>query len=410
MLQKQTTQTTDKPLQLATKENVSNELALVVAPNEQLQVVPHAPAVAVAPTQFDNEIETKARQFVDQLLNPKMNNSQRRDAVDTLGAQTTEKARQYSAMLSQPIKNLKTSAVDGGGPIANSLVELTMQVEELDPIQLSEAGGFSRLVGAIPGVGKPIKRYFMKFESAQTIIERIMNSLDVGRKQLIMDNKILSADQERMREITLQLQKVIAIGQRMDELLSEKLQIGEVDPENTAFVETELLFPLRQKIQDIQQQLLVNQQGFIAVEIIIRNNRELIRGVNRAKDVTLTALQVAVAVALALANQKIVLDKISALNTTTDKLLSTTSQMLATQGVAIQKQASTTMLNMESLQNNFNILSQAVKELSEFRQQALPEMANAILTMGELAKQAEHEIQKIERGNAVRESSMVFDV
>ncbi len=395
-------QSEDKPLLVATKEQMQSELEIPVAQGGKLMIIDEV--------QVDPEVESKAQAFVEQLLNPTVEAARRRDAVDNLGARTTEKARQYSAMLSQPIKSLKSAAVDGGGPIADGLVELTMQVEDLDPVQLNETGAVSRILGMIPGVGKPIKRYFMKFESAQTIIERIMNSLEAGRKQLIMDNKILAADQERMRDITLQLQKVIAIAQRMDELLSDKLAAGEIEDQEARFIETELLFPLRQKIQDLHQQLLVNQQGFIAIEIIIRNNRELIRGVKRAKDVTLTALQVAVTVALALNNQKIVLDKITALNVTTDRLLSNTSEMLASQGVAIQKQASSTMLNMDSLKNNFQILGQAVKELSEFRQKALPEMANAITAMGELAKEAEQEIQKMEKGDAVQQSSMVFDL
>lgn len=390
------------PLELATKEELTKEIVLVKKDDQAITLTDDI--------SNDPEIIKKAEEFVQKLLDPKVERTQKREAVDNLGARTSEKARQYSAMLAQPIKSLQSSAIDGGGPIADGLVELTMQVEDLDPVQLNKAGAISRLLGMIPGVGKPIKRYFMKFESSQTIIERIMNSLEVGRKQLVGDNKILSVDQERMRDITLQLQKVIALAQQMDIKLSAKLKEINLDEQEANFIETELLFPLRQKTQDVYQQLLVNQQGFIALELIIRNNRELIRGVKRAKDVTLTALQVAVTVALALANQKIVLDKITALNVTTDRLLSSTSQMLASQGVSIQKQASTTMLNMESLRQNFAVLNQAVKELSEFRQQALPEMANAIVSMNDLAKQAEEEIQKIEKGKAVQKSNIIFDV
>ncbi len=73
-------------------------------------------------------------------------------------------------------------------------------------------------------------------------------------------------------------------------------------------MQNDLLFPLRQRIQDLQQQLPVNQQGLLTTELVIRNNRELIRGVNRALNVTVYALQVAATSALALANQKIVLE------------------------------------------------------------------------------------------------------
>jgi uncharacterized protein YaaN involved in tellurite resistance len=402
MKTEQSTQTPEQSLVFSSKEHIEQEIGLPERKEDKL--------IVSEEIKKDPAVESKAQQYVQQLLDANIDKAKRRDAVDNFGGRTTEKARHISAMLQQPIKNLKTSTVDGGGPIADSLVELTLQVEALDPLQLTKVGGLSRLLGVIPLFGKPIKKYFLKFENAQSVIERILNSLDVGRTQLLMDNKILAGDQVKLREMTVQLQKLIQIGQRMDEILAEKLDAEVIEEQEKTFIETELLFPLRQKLQDLHQQLLVNQQGYIAIEIIIRNNRELIRGVQRAKDVTVTALQVAVTVALALNNQKIVLDKITALNTTTDRLLSSTSEMLATQGVEIQKQAASTMLNMDNLRENFQILRSAVQELTSFRQKALPEMANAIVTMSNLAKEAEKEIKKMEKGDSVRENVMVFDL
>ncbi|MFC1553356.1 toxic anion resistance protein [candidate division KSB1 bacterium] len=390
-----------KPLELASKDKLTAE----VTPPAQDSKIAVSPEVS-----SDPEIDAKAQQFVEQLLSTSLDPGKKREAVDNLGSRTSEKTRHYSAMLREPIKKLQQSAAGEGGPIAKTLVDLTVKVEELDPIQITKVGAFSRLMGLIPGVGKPMKRYFMKYESAQVVIDRIMTSLDVGKTQLLTDNKILSGDQTRMRDITHHMHKIIAMGQKMDELLSAKLDAGDMDENEAKFIETELLFPLRQKVQDLYQKLLVNQQGFIAIEIIIRNNRELIRGVERAKDVTITALTVAVTVAFALNHQKIVLDKISALNVTTDNLLQRTTDMLATQGVDIQKQASTTMLNMEKLTQNFSTLKGAVKELSEFRTKALPEMANAIIAMDSLASEAEKEIQDMEKGDAAQEASLIFDM
>jgi uncharacterized protein YaaN involved in tellurite resistance len=398
----QSTENKEEALVFSSKENIQQEVGVLEKKEDKL--------IVSEEIQKDPAVESKAQQYVQQLLDTSIDKAKRRDAVDNFGGRTTEKARHISAMLQQPIKNLKSSTIDGGGPIADGLIELTLQVEELDPLQLTETGGFSRLLGAILFFGKPIKKYFLKFENAQSVIERIIISLDVGRTQLLTDNKILAGDQVKLREMTIQLQKLIQIGQRMDEILAEKLDAEVLEEQEKTFIETELLFPLRQKLQDLHQQLLVNQQGYIAIEIIIRNNRELIRGVQRAKDVTITALQVAVTVALALHNQKIVLDKITALNETTDRLLSSTSQMLATQGVEIQKQASSTMLNMDNLRENFQILRSAVQELTSFRQKALPEMANAIVTMSHLAEEAEEEIKKMEKGDAVRDNVMVFDL
>ena len=359
------------------------------------------------------KIVAKAEQAVDQLLNKAENlsNEQRRNAIDNLGQRTSDKARQASAMLKNPLKDLNIGGKESGGTqVADTLVELTTQVEELDPVQLDKVGWPSRLIGRIPGVGTPMMKYFMRYESAQTIIERIMNSLEYGKNRLLSDNKILSADQERMRQVTLDLQQVIALARQMDIKLSSRID-GITNPDEKLFIEQQLLFPLRQRTQDLYQQLLVNQQGFIAIEIIIGNNRELIRGVKRAQDVTIVALQVAVQVALALNHQKIVLDKITRLNTTTSNLIAATSARLRTQGTTIQKQAASAQLDMSKLKSSFQDLSAAITDLRSFRTKALPVMETAIQDMGLLANEAEKEIEKIERGHLVRsKNDIIFDI
>ena len=164
------------------------------------------------------------------------------------------------------------------------------------------------------------------------------------------------------------------------------------------FVEDEILFPLRQRIQDIQQQLAVNQQGVLAIELIVRNNKELIKGVDRGINVTVNALNVAVTVALALANQKIVLDKIDAVNLTTNKLIAQTAAQLRTQGAAIHKQASSTQLDIEVLKKAFVDVNAALDDISNLRKEALPQMANHILEMDKLTRASEESIRRLEKG------------
>jgi uncharacterized protein YaaN involved in tellurite resistance len=139
------------------------------------------------------------------------------------------------------------------------------------------------------------------------------------------------------------------------------------DDPRRAFIEQELLFPLRQRIMDLQTQLSVNQQGILAIGVIIQNNKELVRGVNRALDVTIAALQVAVVVALALANQKIVLDKIAALSRTTTNLIAGTAERLRTQGAEIHKQASRASVDIDALKRAFADISTAIDDIARYR-------------------------------------------
>lgn len=355
----------------------------------------------------EKDLDSKANEFVDQLLDFDAQNidakESRKNSVEQMGFEVQKRAAKQSEMLRQPVKKLSEKTEDGGD-VANALISLKMKVEELDPGKFDfEPGWFSRLLGSLPGVGTPIKRYFSKFESAQTVIGAITRSLEDGRDQLLRDNITLLEDQKLMRANTIKLEQTIKLGQLMDQKIQYKLEreIPKDDPKHK-FVSEELLFPLRQRIIDLQQQLAVGQQGVIATEIIMRNNKELTRGVNRALNVTVTALETAVTVAMALANQKIVLDKVNSVSKTTSDLIAGTAARLKTQGAEIHKQASSSQLNLDSLKSAFADLKIAMDDVSTFRMNALPQMANTILELDKISGEAQKTIVKMEQGNKVK--------
>jgi uncharacterized protein YaaN involved in tellurite resistance len=353
----------------------------------------------------DDDIRTRAREYADQLLafDPSDGSSREsaRNAVDTMGRDLQRRAAQRSRMLQAPVRDLSKGTEDGG-PVARSLVDLRIEIEKLDPATIDLSPGWAtRLVGRIPGVGTPLKRYFMRYEASQTVIDSIITSLESGRDQLKRDNVTLGSDQKEMRGLTLTLTDQAALAQALDERVVNKLDF-EIDFEDPRrrFIEEEILFGLRQRTMDLQQQLAVNQQGVLATELIIRNNRELIRGVDRSIDVTVSALQVAVTVALALAHQKIVLNKVEAINRTTSDLIAGTAERLKTQGSTIHEQAASAMLDMDALRSAFTDINIALDEISRYRREALPTMADAIVELDELTAKGEAAIERLENGQA----------
>ncbi len=382
-------------LVIPTVGQIKNELAMT-SPQE----------IRVAATDEKN-LESKADEFVQQLLNFDYANvdqqQARKNSVEQMGYDVQKHAAKQSELLRQPVRNMSEKS-DDKGDVGNALINLKMKVEELDPGKFDfEEGWLSRTLGRLPGVGTPIKRYFSKFESAQTVIGTIVRSLENGRDQLQRDNTTLLEDQKLMRNSTKKLEQAIQLGQLMDQKIQYKLEreIQAEDPRHK-FVSEELLFPLRQRLIDLQQQLAVAQQGVIATEIIMRNNKELVRGVNRALNVTVSALETAATVAMALANQKIVLEKVQSVSQTTSDLIAGTSARLKTQGTEIHKQAASATLNLDSLKSAFADLKIAMDEVSTFRINALPQMANTILELDKISADAEKTIEKMEQGNRAR--------
>ncbi len=361
---------------------------------------------AAQPAPADPQLDGQADQIVGHLLtvDPKNADAQTRsrNAIQSMGLELQRESARRSEMLKQPVKKLYESATEGG-EVGNALVDLKVKVEELDPGQYDlEPGWMTRVLGRLPFVGTPLKRYFSRYESAKTVMDAIVRSLRNGREQLMRDNATLGDDQKAMRLLTEKLEKAIKLGRLIDAKLSEKLEreLAPGDPRR-AFAENEWLFPLRQRIQDLQQQLIVNQQGILAIDIIMRNNIELARGVDRAVNVTVSALQVAVTLAMALANQRITLEKVQAVTETTDKLIADTARTLRTQGAEIHKMAAGTSLNIETLKQAFADVRAALDDISRFRQEALPQMANAILELDKLSEEAGRAIANAENARRI---------
>jgi uncharacterized protein YaaN involved in tellurite resistance len=357
-------------------------------------------------TGTDPELEKSADEVVSKLLSVDATDERERSrahsSIENLAIEVQKKAVLKSEKLKDPIRKM-TIRSEEGSDVANALVDLRVQVESLDPARFDfDPGWLTRIMGYLPGIGTPMKRYFSRYESAQTVINAIVTSLEQGREQLKRDNITLLNDQNDMRDATEKLTRAIQLAQLIDRKLEGALQNDvSVDDPKYNFIQDELMFPLRQRIMDLQQQLAVNQQGILSMEIIIRNNKELVRGVNRALNVTISALRVAVTVALALADQKIVLEKVQALSSTTSGLIANTAQRLKTQGVEIHKAASSTKLDMTALESAFADIRTAMQDVSDFRRKALPEMKRNIETMDRLTAEAEDFIEKKEKARNI---------
>lgn len=363
-------------------EEIKNEVIEAVKPEKE--------EVKKLKVLSDNNVEAVMNLDMDSLEDRKLILK----SIDEFGLDTMQKSSQKNALLEVSIKNLSKMG-DEGGEVAIGLTELQRAMKDLDPsmIDFTKKGFFGR-------VANPIRTYFDKYQKADNVINDIMESLEKGKITLKNDNTTLEIEELSMRDLTKKLAKEIEMGIMMDEEISDALNKAKVnndDQDRISFVSEEILFPLRQRIMDMQQMIVVNQQGIIAIEVIRRNNKELIRGVDRAKNVTISALRTATIVASALYNQKIVLKKIDLLNKTTNDLISGTSKMLKEQGAEIQRQSIESNISVDTLKSAFSDTLEALNAISSYKQEALPRLKETISQFKELADLGEKQISKLEK-------------
>ena len=316
--------------------------------------------------------------------------------LDNFGLAEMSKSASHNEMLSTRFVDLTKGGKDADN-ISEQLMELNKQMKDLDPSKVD----FTKK-GVIGNLMNPVRKYFAKYEKAETAISDIVESLDKSSKVLQNDNTTLLNEENYLREVTNKLLADIELGKQMDASIEAQIQNAEVEgvsPDKITFVKEEILFPLRQRIMDMQQMIVVNQQGIVSLNVIRRNNKELIRGVFRAKNVTVSALRTGVMVASALYDQKIVMDKINLLNQTTENIIETTSHMLKEQGSEIQKHSAETMISPNVLKAAFAEALQAIEDVSNYKIQALPQMKETIDMFSDMADEGQKVVEKIETNN-----------
>ena len=311
------------------------------------------------------------------------------DAVRSMGDADIRKAAETSnRLLNAPVRALKEGGLSEGSKVGQTLVQLRRTVEDLDP---GQARGTKKFLGMIP-FGDQVNDYFRRYQSSQQQLNGILHALRSGQDELTKDNVALNMEKQNLWTVMGRLNQYVYIAERLDAKLAAQIAELEIaDPEKARALSQDVLFYVRQKHQDLLTQLAVSIQSYLAIDIIIKNNIELIKGVDRASTTTISALRTAVIVAQALGNQKLVLDQITALNTTTSQMIQRTSEMLKENSARIQEQAASSTIGLEQLQAAFANIYSTMDSIDEFKARALDTMAQTIGVLeGEVVKSKQY--------------------
>jgi uncharacterized protein YaaN involved in tellurite resistance len=337
--------------------------------------------VAVAPEKRA-EIQKKAEEFVAELgaVEPGSPEFARKvDDVARMGEREIRSSAQVSnRMLDRPASSL--SAARGRGAqsdpqttVARTLQELRATITDLDPGR-SNLTGPKRLFARIPG-GNRLKHYFERYQSAQKQLDAIIAALVSGEDELLRDNASIEQERAGLWTTMQRLGEYATLATALDDATVARIeQLRATDPAQADVLTADALFPIRQRRQDLTTQIAVSVQGYLALDVIRKNNLELIKGVERAKTTTVAALRTAIVVAQALENQRLVLDQIGALTETTDSLIDRTSELLRQQTGLVHEQATSSAVSIETLQRAFDNVFATMDAIDGYRAKAIESM------------------------------------
>jgi len=380
-----------------------------------------APVAPVAPAQATSEVPISAadKAKLDAMVSGYVTAV---SSLDTHSQAFTDKVQDVSKLgdedirasasvsnrlLDKPLAAMQNGGLTDTSSVSKSLLSLRREVEDLDPSKQGDLLSPHKLLGLLPfGAGNKLEDYFEKYRSSQHQLDSIITSLYHGQDELQQDNASIDQEKVNLWGVMSRLRQYAYLAQALDTALSAKIAtIATSDPERAKVLQEDMLFYVRQKNQDLLTQLAVSVQGYLALDVIRRNNLELIKGVQRATTTTVSALRTAVIVAQALVDQKLVLDQITALNTTTSNLIESTSVLLHQQSGAINEQAASATVDLAKLQAAFNNIYATMDEIDTFKVAALDTMQKTVTALSAEITKSQAYLDRV-RSNEGQDASL----
>jgi uncharacterized protein YaaN involved in tellurite resistance len=361
-------------------------------------VVPEKASGLVAiDSEKKSALETKVEGFVAELI-----------ALDAQSPEFGKKVDQITGMgrkeiataagMSNRFHDRPVRAMDQESGVGKDLSELRRTVEDLDPGRKGKLTP-RKLFGIIP-FGGSLKRYFDSYTTDHGHILAILSRLACGKDELLMDNAAIDVERVKLWDAMGKLEQMVHIAKTLDDRLEEEAaNLDSTDPAKAKAIRETALFYVRQRAQDLLTQMAVTVQGYLALDLVKKNNVELVKGVDRASTTTVAALRTAVTVAQAMSNQKLVLEQITALNTTTAGMIDSTGEMLRTQTGAIHEQAASSTIPLETLQRAFQNIYDTMDQIDQFKLQALTNMKQTVDTLGSEVEKSRGYIARAEGVN-----------
>jgi uncharacterized protein YaaN involved in tellurite resistance len=365
-----TTPSADAPIVLQAPDAIA-----AVAPEQASAAVPLPPAEAA-------KLDGQVAQFISEVTSLDLHGSDfkaRVDAINTLGDDDVRQAAALSnRMLDRPVNAMNGGLFNGQSPISKNLLDLRQTIEKLDPSKQGDLFSTRKLLGVIP-MGSKLVAYFDGYRSSQSHLNAIVEALYRSKDELQKDNASIEQEKVQLWALMQRLEQYVYLGKKIDAALSAKLtSLDASDPARAKVLREDVLFYARQKVTDLLTQMAVSVQGYLALDLIKKNNIELIKGVDRATTTTISALRTAIIVAQALANEKLVLDQITALNTTTGNLIESTAQMLRQQTGTIYQQAASSTVDIALLQRAFDNIYATMDAVADYKVKALASMQQTV--------------------------------
>ncbi|MEU4522138.1 toxic anion resistance protein [Amycolatopsis sp. NPDC024027] len=371
-----------------------------LTPPEPVTAIPSERAAGLITLSEDtrSEVAVRASEFASRLEALDVRSPEFTDLLDELLTVGEADMRAAAGVAGTMLDRSLRSAASPQDGVTTSLASLRRTVAELDPAKLPLTG--RKLLGMFPaaaGAKRALDRYRAANEPVNALVVDLRGRQDVLRR----DNASIKGERERLWKVMGKLAEAAALAEAVDGAIEAQAGVFDLtDPARANALRADVLYPIRQRHQDLLTQLAVSAQGYLALDLVRKNNDELIRGVERAVSTTVAALRVALLVSGALASQRDVLDEVAALRATTDGLIRANTELLDLQSAEIRRASSDPAVATETIRQSFDRIYASIDAIDGFRADAVAAMATTVESLSGEIRRAEDHLRRSHEGEA----------
>ncbi|TWO69722.1 toxic anion resistance protein [Caenimonas sedimenti] len=372
-----------------------------LTPPEVIQPVAEAQARTAVPLppETKSAVEDQVQRFMDGLLTEDVQSEAFKQRLDSAFALGREEVSVASSLMQGQLLQRNFVGMEDTTAF-KAIQEMRGHLDGLNPGKEGDLFQPQKLLGIIP-YGNKLQSYFRKYQSASSQLQKSMEQLYAARDDMQKDVVELEATRTKLWDAMQKLAGAIHFAETLDTRLHAKVEsLKATDAVRAKALEQEVLFYVRQNLQDMLTQQAVCTNGYLALDVLKKTGREMMNGCNRVATTGMSALAVAQTVARATGNQIKVMEMLGGVNSTIESLIAESGKQLNTHVEKTAQFAQNPMIGIEKLQEMFNQTFKAMDAMDDFRSKAITVMGqNNAIIKDQLAK-AEQYVDRVRQQQA----------
>lgn len=332
-----------------------------------------APEMVTLPAETAQRIDQQVSTYLNSILSEDIHSTSFQNKLDSAFRLGREEIANAASMMIGHFMERNFVGIEDS-PAFKSIQSMRGMLDELNPGKQGELFAKNTLLGLIP-FGNKLQAYFRKFQSAGIQLKTVMSQIYAARDDMQRDAAEIEQVKTKLWDAMQKLKGAIYFAEQLDIQVTARVDaLKGIDDMRAKALEQEVLFYVRQNLQDMQTQMAVNVNAYLSMDILKKTAREMINGCNRVATTGMSALATAQTVARATGNQIEVMEMLSGVSNTIGDLVTETSRQLGQHVEKTGEFASNPLIGIQRIQEMFDNTFKAMDAMDTFRAKAIDVM------------------------------------